>query len=106
MPTELLESALKLCVEERLQLVEEIWNSIAATQAAVPLTQAPTEKLNRRMADLEANPEVGSPWEEVRVRFSEPEAGIRRAQALVRFYIPEGRCLSDELIEERRGTSC
>jgi len=31
-----------------------------------------------------------------------PAAGIRRAQALVGSYIPEGRCLSDELVEERR----
>jgi hypothetical protein len=30
-------------------------------------------------------------------------AAIRRAQALVRLYIPEGRSLSDELIQERRG---
>jgi len=27
---------------------------------------------------------------------------IRRAQALVRSYVPQGRMLSDELIEERR----
>jgi hypothetical protein len=31
-----------------------------------------------------------------------PQEGIRRAQALVRSYVPEGRKLSDELIEERR----
>ena len=30
---------------------------------------------------------------------------IRRAQALVRQYVPEGRSLSDELIAERRGIS-
>lgn len=85
MPTELLESALKLSVEERLQLVEEIWDSIAAAQEAVPLAQAQIEELERRKADLEA-----------------PEVGIRRAQALVRLYIPEGRNLSGELVEERR----
>lgn len=30
---------------------------------------------------------------------------LRRAQALVRRYVPEGRSLSDELIEERRRES-
>lgn len=60
MPTELLESALKLSVEERLQLVEEIWDSIASTQEAMPLTQAQAEELDRRMADLEAKPDAGS----------------------------------------------
>ncbi|HWN42379.1 MAG TPA: addiction module protein [Thermoanaerobaculia bacterium] len=98
MPTELLESALKLSVEERLQLVEEIWDSTAATQEAVPLTQAQIEELDRRKADLEVNSGGGSP----RARLSSSNAGIRRAQALVRSYIPEGRRLSDELVEERR----
>ena len=102
MPTELLESALKLSVEERLRLVEEIWDSITATQEADPLTQAQIEELDRRMADLEAHPDAGSPWEEVKAHLLTPSTGIRRAQALVRSYIPEGRRLSDELIEERR----
>ena len=36
---------------------------------------------------------------------SSSQAAIRRAQALVRSYIPEGRSLADELIEERKGES-
>ena len=40
--------------------------------------------------------------EENSLRVLTPKEGIRRAQALVRSYIPEGRCLSDELVEERR----
>lgn len=100
MLTELLQSALELSVEEQLQLIEEIRASIAATQDAVPLAQV--EELDRRTADREDNPYAGSPWEEVRIHLLTPDAGIRRAQSLVRFYIPEGRSLSDELIEERR----
>lgn len=34
-----------------------------------------------------------------------PREAIRRAQALVRSYIPEGRNLSEELISERRRES-
>lgn len=33
------------------------------------------------------------------------EGAVRRAQALVRKYVPEGRSLSDELLEERRKES-
>jgi AbrB family looped-hinge helix DNA binding protein len=40
--------------------------------------------------------------EEGAVRMLTPREAIRRAQALVRQYVPEGRSLSDELIAERR----
>jgi|1185.fasta_scaffold2086844_2 hypothetical protein len=36
---------------------------------------------------------------------SSSQAAIRRAQALVRSYIPEGRSLADELVAERKGES-
>lgn len=93
MPTDLLEKALMLSVQERLQLAEEIWDSIATTRDAVPLAQAQIPELDRRNANLEASPGTG---------LLSLRAGIRRAQAMVRSYIPEGRRLSDELIEMRR----
>jgi putative addiction module component (TIGR02574 family) len=68
MSTDLLEKALKLTVEERIQLVEEIWDTVAASPDSLPLTQAQIEELDRRMADLEVNPDAGRPWEEVRAR--------------------------------------
>ena len=36
------------------------------------------------------------------IRVLTPQEAIRRAQALVRKYVPEGRRLSDELIADRR----
>ncbi len=36
------------------------------------------------------------------VRLFTPREAVRRAQEIVRQYIPEGRSLSDELIAERR----
>lgn len=36
------------------------------------------------------------------IRISNPKQGIRRAQELVRAFIPEGLNLSEELIAERR----
>ena len=55
---------------ERLQLVEEIWNSIAqeanARPDALPLTAAQRAELDRRIADADAHPEQAVPWESVR----------------------------------------
>jgi AbrB family looped-hinge helix DNA binding protein len=36
------------------------------------------------------------------IRLFTPDEAIRRAQEMVRRYVPEGRSLSDELIAERR----
>ena len=36
------------------------------------------------------------------VRLLTPERAIRRAQEIVRRYVPEGKSLVDELLEERR----
>jgi putative addiction module component (TIGR02574 family) len=52
----------------RLKLVEEIWDSIAATPDALQLTEAQRAELDRRLDDYEKNPEAGSPWPEVKAR--------------------------------------
>jgi putative addiction module component (TIGR02574 family) len=57
---------LKLSLAERIQLVEDIWDSIAESPEALPLTAAQEAELDRRLADHEANPESGRSWEEVR----------------------------------------
>ena len=56
----------RLGIEERLALVEELWDSIAADSAAVPLTPAQRTELDRRLADHEANPEDVISWDEVK----------------------------------------
>lgn len=57
----------QLGVEERLALVAEIWDSIAADGTAVSLTPAQADELDRRLADHLENPEDTIPWEEVAV---------------------------------------
>lgn len=59
---------LELPVTERIRLVELIWDSIAAVPEAVPVSDELKAELDRRLAEFEANPEAGIPWEEVRER--------------------------------------
>lgn len=59
---------LKLSVAERIQLVEDIWDSIAAEPESVPLTPEQIAELDRRLADAEASPATGKSWAEVKAR--------------------------------------
>jgi len=58
----------RLSVAEQLQLVEEIWDSIAPSLEQVPLTPAQRQELDRRLAALQTNPNNVVPWEEVEAR--------------------------------------
>jgi putative addiction module component (TIGR02574 family) len=61
----------RLGVEERIALVEEIWVSIAADSAAVPLTAPQRDELDRRLADHAANPDDVVSWDEVKASLDE-----------------------------------
>ncbi len=54
-----------LTPEERLSLLEELWECLAAAPEAVPLTEAQRAELDRRLDDLEREGPVGIPWDEV-----------------------------------------
>ncbi len=58
----------RLSVEDRIALVQEIWDSIAADVEGTPLTEAQRTELDRRLAALEANPSNVVPWEVVEAR--------------------------------------
>jgi putative addiction module component (TIGR02574 family) len=55
-----------LSVEERIQLVQAIWDSIAAEQIYPDLTDAQRQELDRRVSDYDSNPENVMTWEEIR----------------------------------------
>ena len=57
---------LELPVQERIRLVELIWESIAAVPEAVEVTPEIKAELEKRLKEFEANPEAGYSWEQVK----------------------------------------
>ena len=68
MTNALREELFKLSAAERLELVEELWDSIADEHEALALTDEQRGDLERRLAEADADPSGGSPWEDVRER--------------------------------------
>lgn len=66
MPPDLLAAVLALPPDERLQLAEELWDSLSSDDG--PLTDAQFEELERRRARLEADPSSGRRWEDIYAR--------------------------------------
>lgn len=58
----------QLPVAERMQLVEDLWDSIADSSEDLPLTDAQKEELDRRLEGWRENPAEGSSWALVRAR--------------------------------------
>jgi putative addiction module component (TIGR02574 family) len=61
-------SVFDLSPAEKLQLVEDLWDDLAATPEAVPVYDWQKEELDRRKANLKKNPAAGLTWEEVKRR--------------------------------------
>lgn len=66
-----MEEVQQLRVEERIELAGAIWDTVAddADEEALPVPSSHQDELDRRLADLEANPNAGRSWEEVLKRF-------------------------------------
>jgi len=63
----------RLSLEDRLALMQEIWDSIEEEQQAAPLTPGQESELKRRLAAHKADPDNVIPWEQI------------KAEALARF---------------------
>jgi putative addiction module component (TIGR02574 family) len=59
---------LALPVEERLKLVEVLWESVAECPEALELTVAQKQELDRRLEAYERNPSAGVPWADIKQR--------------------------------------
>ena len=62
----------RLSVGERLELIEQIWDSLPEQVDPGEVPPWHLAELARRLADAEARPGVGKPWREVLKQF---EAG-------------------------------
>ena len=56
----------RLPLDERLALVEDLWDSIAADSAALPLTDAQRSELQKRIEEDDARPDDVVPWDMVK----------------------------------------
>ncbi len=59
---------LQLSVAERIQLAEDIWDSIVASPGSVPVTDEQRQELDRRLQAYTQNPEEGISWDELRAK--------------------------------------
>ncbi len=57
---------LEMSVAERIQLVEDIWDSIAAVPESLPLTEDERKELDRRLEMHAQNPDESIPWDELK----------------------------------------
>ena len=57
-----------LSIEERIMLIEEIWDSIVAEQDMPELTEEQKAELDRRLESYRKNPDESVTWESVKSR--------------------------------------
>jgi len=56
----------KLNVEERLNLIGEIWDSVSEETGDLSLSAEMRDELEKRLAAAEKNPETYASWEDVK----------------------------------------
>ena len=59
-----------MSVDDRLQLVEDLWDSVAELPEAVSIPDWHKVELDSRLEAYRSNPENGSPWAEVKNRIT------------------------------------
>jgi putative addiction module component (TIGR02574 family) len=57
-----------LTLAEKIQLVEDLWDSIAAEAEGLPLPEWQKAELDRRAAEYLRDPSLASPWEDAKQR--------------------------------------
>ncbi|MBO3462014.1 addiction module protein [Aetokthonos hydrillicola Thurmond2011] len=71
--TATLNQIMSLNVEDRILLVQAIWDSIATEQAYPELTDQQKQELDRRITDSQANPDNVMTWQEIRASIRNQE---------------------------------
>lgn len=65
----------ELTVSEKLQLLEDLWDSIAHVPEQIPVLDWQKEELAQRKAAYLRNPDAGSSWEAARERIRNRQYG-------------------------------
>ena len=68
-PLSILTQVAELSLEERIILVQEIWDRIAEDRQSLPLTEAQHAVLNQRLEAHKSNPEQVVAWEEIKSKY-------------------------------------
>ncbi|MDI6793518.1 MAG: addiction module protein [bacterium] len=58
----------EMTLRDRVQLVEDIWDSIAEISEFIEVPEWHKEELDKRLKAYHDNPNAGSPWPEVKQR--------------------------------------
>jgi putative addiction module component (TIGR02574 family) len=66
MSKQLLDEILRLPIDQRLELVERVWDSIAATPESIPVPEWHKEVLDHRLGQDPQEPDVA--WDELQIR--------------------------------------
>lgn len=62
---------LQLSVAERIQIVEDIWDSISKNPEELALSETEKVELDKRLASYEQNPNDGIEWETLKKNLSQ-----------------------------------
>ncbi|MGK7931088.1 MAG: addiction module protein [Microcystaceae cyanobacterium] len=68
MNSTLSEQIFPLSIPEKLQLIEDIWESIVINENQIPLSQSQQQELDQRLASYQDINNQGSRWEDVKQR--------------------------------------
>lgn len=60
-----------LTIDERLDLITELWESIRQSGEEIPLTDAQVAEIERRLEAHRRNPDAAVPWEVVDAELEE-----------------------------------
>lgn len=60
----------QLSVAERIQLAEDIWETLVAAPDTIPIQDAQRAELDRRLQAYQDNPQTGASWQDVQQRIS------------------------------------
>lgn len=68
MASSLRDQLLRLSADERLTLIETLWDSLSDDDPALELSEEQRRDLERRLAEADADPDGGASWDQVRER--------------------------------------